>query len=109
MKTYNVGIPVQSIEIDILLSLTETKARHMHILVTTDCFTKWVESIPLQSIDASTIAKDFVEQFITRFAIPKEIHTNQGRQVESDLFQSLCSYLKLIRQELLRFILRVMG
>ena len=95
MKTYNIGIPVERIEIDILRPLTETNARHKYILVITDCFTKWVEAIPLQSIDASTIAKHFVEQFITRFGIPKEIHTDQGRQFESDLFQSLCSYLKI--------------
>ena len=40
-----------------------------------------------------TIAKVLVNEFISRFGIPRQIHTDQGTQFESKLFQNLCQLL----------------
>ena len=39
------------------------------------------------------MAKTFVEQVITRFGTPLEIHTDQGREFEAGLFRGVCRLL----------------
>jgi len=59
----------------------------------TDCFTKWVEAFPLSNIRAKTIAEVFMNQVISRFGVPLELHTDQGRNFESKMFQELAQML----------------
>ena len=35
----------------------------------------------------------FVTQFVCRFGVPQKIHTDQGREFESDLFVQVCKLL----------------
>ncbi|PIK46726.1 hypothetical protein BSL78_16415 [Apostichopus japonicus] len=42
-----------------------------------------------------TVANTLVEEFICRYGIPSEIHTDQGRQFEAKLFQELCRLLEI--------------
>jgi len=97
MKTYNVGIPMERVAIDILGPLPQSRQGNRFILVITDYFTKWTEAIALPSITADIVANKFIENIVTRFGIPREIHTDQGRQFESKLFQSLCQYLNILK------------
>ena len=43
--------------------------------------------------EASTVAAIVAKEYISRYGIPREIHTDQGRQFESALFQELCAIL----------------
>lgn len=61
-----------------------------YILVITDQFTKWVEAFAVQDQTSETTAKKLVEEFIARFGAPLQIHTDQGRNVQSDLFKAVC-------------------
>ena len=40
--------------------------------------------------EASTVADCLVQCFISRFGVPSQIHSDQGAQFESNLFQALC-------------------
>ena len=42
---------------------------------------------------ACTVAKVLVENVLCRFGIPQVIHSDQGRQFESNLFQEMCKLL----------------
>ena len=58
-----------------------------------DYFTKWVEAIALPDATAITVAHRLVDTVITRYGAPTQIHSDQGPQFESKLFQHLCILL----------------
>ena len=93
LKPYIVGMPMERVQIDIVTPLPESYSGNKHILSLTDCFTKWIECFPLRAITAKAVASTLVNQFISRFGIPREIHTDQGSQFESELFREMCSLL----------------
>ncbi|KMQ90068.1 integrase core domain protein [Lasius niger] len=89
LQIYNVGAPLERIQMDILGPLPLTRSGNKYLLVIVDCFTKWVEAFPIKNIRTSTVAEVFVNQFISRHGIPVEVHTDQGRNFESQLFSEL--------------------
>ena len=93
LKPYLVGMPMERVQIDIVAPLPESYSGNKHILSLNDCFTKWIECFPLRAITAKTVALTLVNQFKSRFAIPREIHTDQGSQFEPELFREMCSLL----------------
>ena len=95
LKQYHTGVPLERVAIDLLGPLPETKSGSKYIVVIIDYFTKWVEAIPSSNIKAETVANALIKDFICRFGVPKEIHTDQGPQFESDLFRCLCLYLQI--------------
>ena len=60
-----------------------------HILVIGDHFTKWYEAIPLPDQTAVTTANALVDHWISRFGFPHSLHSDQGRNFESKLFEQL--------------------
>ncbi|PIK44958.1 Retrovirus-related Pol polyprotein from transposon [Apostichopus japonicus] len=58
-----------------------------YIMVVADYFTKWVQAFPLKYQSAETVADTLVTDFVSRFGVPKQIHTDQGRNFESNLFK----------------------
>ena len=42
---------------------------------------------------AMTVADKIVTEFICRFGVPSQIHSDQGREFESDLFKAICEKL----------------
>ncbi|CAG2194873.1 unnamed protein product [Mytilus edulis] len=95
MKQYLVGAPLERVAIDILGPLPETKNKNKYILVITDYFSRWAESYPMPDQEAETVTRIFVSEFIARFGLPRQVHTDQGRQFESHLFRSLCQTFKM--------------
>ena len=59
-----------------------------------DHFTKWYEAIPLPDQRAETTADALLNHWICRFGCPHSIHTDQGRNFESDLFQQIMRRLE---------------
>lgn len=68
-----------------------------YCLTCIDRFTSWAEAFPVTNISAETIATAFYTGWIARFGIPTKIITDQGRQFESSLFQSLAALLGITR------------
>lgn len=89
------GYPLQRIAIDLLGPLPRTEKGNKYIVVIADYFTKWTEAFALPNMEAGTVAAKIVEEFICRFGVPTEIHTDQGRQFESKLFAEMCSMLSI--------------
>ena len=63
------------------------------ILVGTECFTKWVEAIPLKKATGPAVANFMKEHIICRFGIPKRVLSDNGTPfVNSHVRQLLASY-----------------
>ncbi|RLU16500.1 hypothetical protein DMN91_010568 [Ooceraea biroi] len=95
LQVYNVGAPFERIQVDILGPLPMSYAGSRYLLVVVDCFTKWPETIPLRNKRASTVAEALVNYVFSRHGVPLELHTDQGKNFESQLFQALTSLLEI--------------
>lgn len=60
-----------------------------YIVCCIDYFSKFAEAIPVRNVTAETVARVVVEQYILRHGAPLQIHTDQGPQFESALFQEI--------------------
>ncbi|KAL5503537.1 hypothetical protein EMCRGX_G010502 [Ephydatia muelleri] len=85
--------PLERIAMDILGPLPETPRGNRCILVVGDYFTKWTEAYPLPDMEALSIAKVLVNEFICRFGVPDSIHTDQGKNFEAKVIQEICHLL----------------
>ncbi|XP_050507422.1 uncharacterized protein LOC126885038 [Diabrotica virgifera virgifera] len=93
MRQYNVGSPMERVAIDIAGPFPETDAGNKYILVAMDYFTKWTEAYALPNQEAATVAEVLVKELFSRFGVPLEIHSDQGRNFESALFQNVCKFI----------------
>lgn len=93
LQSYQMGHPFERIAVDVLGPLPETYKGNKCILVVGDYFTKWVEAIALPNQEAETVAQSLVDTVISRFGVPKELHSDQGRNFESKLFAEMCQLL----------------
>jgi transposase InsO family protein len=95
LNTYRVGAPMDRLSSDILGPFPVSERSNRYILVVMDNFSKWVEAYPIPDFTAETVARTIVYEFISRFGNPLEIHTDQGRNYESGLFQEMCKMLDI--------------
>ena len=86
---------MERIALDILGPLPESKNGNRYILVMCDLFTKWTEAYPLPDQEAQTVAKAFVDCFVSRFGTPLQLHSDQGTNFQSKLFHELCDLLHI--------------
>ena len=93
MTLVHTSYPMERIALDILGELPMTEEGNKYIVVISDYFTKWTESYPMKNMEASTVARILVNEVITRFGVPATIHSDQGSQFESALFQEMCKLL----------------
>eukprot|EP00731_Ephydatia_muelleri_P025619 Em0017g702a len=81
--------PLQRVAMDIMGPLPETSRGNKYILVIADYFTKWSEAYPIPNMEAITVAKCLVNEFICRFGVPEQLHSDQGRNFEISTEQVL--------------------
>ena len=87
------GAPFERIANDMYGPLPETARGNSKIMVITSYFTKLVEAYALPHETAETVAEALVNDFISRNGTPTSIHSNQGRNFKSTLFQEVCRLL----------------
>ncbi len=75
---------------DICGPLCLTNLGNEYILAITDHYTKYTRAIAMQRVQAKDIAEAFVNNWITWFGSPMQIHTDQGTNFESKLMHELC-------------------
>ena len=95
MQLTGTGYPMERIATDILGPLPKTSNGNRYILVIADYFTKWTEAFAIPDQTAETVAKCLVNEVISRYGVPAYIHSDQGRQFESHLYQEVCTLLDI--------------
>lgn len=97
LKRYQASEPMQRIAVDVLGPLPTTARGHKYVVVISDYFTKWVEAIPTVCQEATVIADILIDAVISRFGVPLEIHSDQGRNFESNLVSLICKRLNIVK------------
>ncbi|GFY08216.1 hypothetical protein TNCV_1356271 [Trichonephila clavipes] len=95
LQLYNVGAPFQRIAFEILGPLPRSSDGNNNILVVMDNFTKWPETYPIHDQKASTVAEVLVQHWISRFGVPLQLHSDQGRNFDSAVCKRLCEILAI--------------
>ena len=93
LQQFKVYRPMSVIAVDILGPLPVTNSQNMYIIVCGCYFTKWKEAFAVLNHTAAVVADKLVQEVFLRFGFPDQIHTDQGREFESDLFKSICNLL----------------
>ena len=81
--------PFERIALDIMAAQPTTESNR-YIPVVGDYFTKWKEAFPIAHQEAKTVAEKSVNEVIS-----ERIHSDQGGNVEAQLFQEMCLLFEL--------------
>jgi hypothetical protein len=68
---------------------------HKFVLLATDYFTKWVETIPLKKVTSENMVEFVKEHIIYRFGIPQTITADQGTQFTSSEFRDFAESMDI--------------
>ena len=89
MQRIKVSQPMELWAMDIVGPLHVTAQGNQYVLVMSDHYTMWVEATPIPSHRAEPVAREFVNEVISRHGVPYKILTDQGRNFESDLWKKV--------------------
>ena len=81
--------PFKKWALDFIGPINPPSKQKKYILVCTDYVTKWVEAKALVSATKNAVVHFLYEDIFTRFAVPREIVTDQGSQFTSNLVEKL--------------------
>ena len=81
--------PLEMVCID-FLSLEPSKGGIENVLAITDHFTRYAQAFPTKNQTAKTTARIFFENYIVHYGYPARIHSDQGRNFESETIRHLC-------------------
>jgi len=84
------GAPLDIVAVDILSGMPTTTDGMKYILVLTDYFTKWACAFALPDAEASTCMRAMYDGFFAQFGLPRQLHSDLGKNFEGKLFHELC-------------------
>ena len=97
LKSVETGYPMQLVAMDIVGPFPESPAGKTHILVVADYFTRWTEAYPIPNQEATTVAGKLTDEFFFRFSPAEQLHSDQGRNFESDVIAEVCRLLGVVK------------
>ena len=92
------GAPFDRVSVDILTLLATNKG-NKYVLVVIDGFTKWTEAYALPNHRAETVAKTFVEEWVCRHGVPRDLHSDRGAEFTGELITELCRLLQITKTQ----------
>ncbi|KAL1279350.1 hypothetical protein QQF64_026023 [Cirrhinus molitorella] len=84
--------PMDLVCID-FLSLEADSRNVCNVLVVTDHYTRYAQAFPTRDQKASTVAKTLWEKYFIHYGLPAQIHSDQGRDFESQLVSDMLTML----------------
>lgn len=83
-----------------LVVLPKSDRGNKYILVAIYYFSKWPEVYALPNQEAETVAKVLFENWVCRYAVPLQLHSDQGKNLELKLFQP-CRLLGVMKTRMM--------
>ena len=81
--------PLQILAVD-YSKLDKASDGREDVLVMTDVFTKYSIAVPTRDQSATTTAKVLVKEWFSKFGVPYQLHSDQGRSFEAAIIHQLC-------------------
>ena len=97
LRSVETSYPLQLVAMDIIGLFPESPAGNTHILVVADYFTRWIEAYLIPNQEATTVAGKMTDEFFFCFSPPEQLHSDQGRNVESDVIAEVCRLLGVVK------------
>ena len=91
------GVRFARVAVDIISGFKTTPDGNTCMMVITDYYTKYTRVFPLRDHKAATCARAFVRGWVLYLGVPLIMHSDQGREFESDLWQEMCHYLAICK------------
>lgn len=86
---------LEKIFLDIVGPLEVDSCGYKYILTLQCELSKFVEAYPLADKSADTVARTFVENYVLRYGVPKEIATDCGTEFMNSTLENVCKLLKV--------------
>jgi len=90
LRPFNAGEPFEMVSVDITGKHPKSSKANEYIVTVVDIFSKWAEAYQVRTHTAPVVAKVLIDNFFSRFGMPRRILTDQGKEFESILFKELC-------------------
>ena len=90
LHQFRVNEVMRCVAVDIFGPLPLSENGNEYIIVLGDYFSKWIDAWAVPNHKAQTVADKLVVEFFTKFGCPTQIHTDQGREFQSELFRLVC-------------------
>ncbi len=86
MGTLRCGSICDRYATDLVGPLPKTKAGNKYLLVCKDLYSKWTEIYAIPDATAETCANKILVEYISGFGVPLSLHSDRGRNYESDTY-----------------------
>lgn len=94
---FHAGFPLERVHFHILGPFHTSEDGNNYVLMMIDQFSKWIEMAALPDQCALSVAQKSLVHFVVTFGCPLEVHTDQGKNFDSNLFKSLCKVLQIAK------------
>ena len=81
------------VHVDLVGPLPTSAAGYVYLFTMIDRSTRWLEAVPLRSMDTAACVDALISGWVARFGVPSVITSDQGRQFCSALWTIMCSLL----------------
>jgi transposase InsO family protein len=91
-----IPVPTQRfshVHLDLVGPLPTSAQGFRYLLTMVDRTSRWLEAVPLKSIEAATCAAAFAASWVARFGVPAHVTSDRGRQFVSTLWERVCQLL----------------
>ena len=97
LKLYHAGFSMERVHIDLLGPFMISSLGNKHILMMIDQFTKWLECAPIPNQNTETVVQNFLAHSVVSSGCPLEVHTDQDKQFDGNLFKAFCDLPKITK------------
>ena len=94
LKPLEASYPLELVHMD-FLKIGGKDDKNANVLVVTDHFTRYAQAYVTGNQQASTVARIFIDKFVTNYGWPVKILTDQAKDFNGLLFSALCHEAKI--------------
>ena len=91
------GVRFARVAVDIISGFETTPQGNTCMMVVTDYYTKYTKVFAMKDHKAATCAEALVRGWVLTLGAPLMLHSDQGREFESALWQEMCKFLAICK------------